>query len=227
MANFGQTEKNQLAAPKMSLQQMLSDNKVKGRFEQILKDNAPGFISSIITTVNGNKKLREIADANPQSVIRAAAIAAALKLPIDPNLGFSCIVPYGKEVQFQMEWKGFVQLALRTGQYQNMNVSEVYEDEIKFFNPLTGEIEFTEPDTWKQRDEGKTDKVVGYYFWFKLTNGFSKGIYWTKTRCEKHAKQYSKAYNYDLSNGKKESIWSKNFDAAGMKTVVKQGLSKW
>lgn len=227
MANFNQTKENQLASPKQSLSHLLDSANVRGRFEKVLGAKAQGFISSVINTVNSNTKLAEISSKNPQSIIRAAVVAAALDLPIDPNLGFACIVPYGDEAQFQMEYKGYVQLALRTAQYEQMNVSEVYEDELEYHNPITGETKFKPFDTWKQRDNGELDKVVGYYFWFKLQNGFSKGIYWTKKKAEQHAKKYSKAYNYDLKTGKKESIWSKDFNAAGMKSVIKDGLRKW
>jgi recombination protein RecT len=224
MANLGQTESGKLAK---SLSTILNSANVRGRFERILGAKAAGFISSIISTVNGNAKLKEIAGSNPESIVRAAAVAAALDLPIDPNLGFACIVPYGKEAQFQMEYKGYVQLALRTGQYKGMNVAEVYEDEMKFYNPITGEVEFTAPETWKQRDAGQEDKIIGYYFWFRLTNGFEKGVYWSKAKAEQHGKKYSKSYGYDLREGKKESIWTKDFHAAGKKTAIKDGLRKW
>lgn len=203
----------------------LSNEEVKKRFNEVLKDNASAFMASIVNVVSNNSQLQKC---DPSSVMNAAFIAATLDLPIDPNLGFSAIVPYGGKAQFQIQWKGLVQLAIRTGQYEGMNVSEVYEDEIQSYNPITGEVEFVSDfNSTKQRNTGDTEKICGYYAWFNLINGFRKTCYMTVEQIDNHAKQYSKAYQYDLKDNKSSSVWSTNFDAMAKKTVMKLTLSKW
>lgn len=194
----------------------------KKRFEEMLGQRAAGFISSVINAVNGNEMLRE---ADPSSVISSAVIAATMNMPIDNNLGFAAIVPYktgGKVVaQFQMMWRGFVQLAIRSGSYETMNVSEVYEDELQGYNPLTGEVFFTDTETWIQRYEENADKIVGYYAYFKLQNGFKKQLYMSKKQVEIHGRRYSKSFNSQFGK------WKTDFDAMAKKTVIKLLLSKW
>ena len=144
--------------------------------------------------------------------------AATLKLPINPNLGFAYIIPYGKEAQFQMGYKGYIQLAMRTGQYKTINAAVVYEGQIEDIDFVTGEI---------IRGKKKSDKVVGYVAYFELINGFSKMVYMTHEEMLRHAMTYSQAYKYDKKNGKKSSVWSTNFEAMGLKTVLKQLISKY
>jgi recombination protein RecT len=210
-------------APALTLTALMSQANVRGRFEQILGQKAAGFISSVINVVNNNKHLQE---ADPKSVLAAAVVAATLDLPINPNLGYAAIVPYreggGPPVaQFQMQWKGFVQLGLRTSLYEAMNASEVYEDELEFWNPITGEIRFTPMDKWKFRYEGRTDKIVGYVAYFKLLAGFEKYWYMTVAQIHAHGKRYSKSY----SNPKGK--WQTDFHSMALKTVIKQLLSKY
>ena len=149
---------------------------VKKRFSNILGTRAAGFMSSIISCSNNNQQLK-IAD--PMTVISAAAMAATLDLPINPALGFAHIVPYGNKkdgvvkAQFQMGWKGFVQLAQRSRQYQTINADVVYEGELKSHNKLTGEIVY-------DVDGKKSERVIGYFAYFRLINGFEKALF-TKT----------------------------------------------
>ena len=119
-------------------------------------------------------------------------------------------------------------MAIRSGQYLDMNCSEVYSDEIVSYNPITGEIIFVDDfSKTTMRDEGNEANVAGFYAWFKLSHGFYHGLYMTKKQVENHAKKYSKAYQYDLDHGKKSSRWSLDFIAMGEKTVIKRLLSKW
>ena len=157
------------------LNRLLQTTEVRGRFEDILRDKAPGFISSVVNTVNSTPALVEVANKNPFSIIRAAAVAATLDLPIDRNLGFAWIVPYGGEAQFQMGYRGYIQLALRTAQYKKLNALEVYQNQFKSWDPLTETLEadFT--------IEGAGD-VVGIAVYFELTNGFSKVAYFPKQK---------------------------------------------
>lgn len=192
-----------------SLEVLLNKDNVKKRFEEILGKKAAGFMSSIISATKANQKLRA---ANPNSVLSSAVVAATLDLPINQNLGFAHIVPYGGEAQFQMGWKGFVQLAIRTNQYRSMNAAAVYEGELKSYNRITGEIEF-------DLDAKKSNKVIGYVAFFKLINGFEKYFYMTLEEVTAHGKRYSKSF----SSGN----WSTNFEPMALKTVIKLLLSKW
>ena len=191
------------------LKSMLSNESVKLRFKEILGQKAPGFISSILSVTNSNTLLQK---ADPQSIMNAAVIAATLDLPINGSLGFAYIVPYKDQAQFQIGYKGLVQLAMRSGQYKTINVAEVYEGEIKSENRFTGEYEF---------GEKTSDKVVGYMAYFRLTNGFEKYMYMTREEAERHGKKYSQTFKRGIG------LWATDFDAMAKKTVLKMLLSKF
>jgi len=199
----------------VTVNQFMAQTKVRSRFEEILGVKAAGFISSVVNTVNSSINLRA---ADPNSIIMAAVIAATLDLPIDKNLGFAYIIPYnskdGYKAQFQMGYKGFIQLAMRTGQYKTINATEVYDGELVSQNRLTGEIEF---------DENKkvSEKVIGYAAYFRLLNGFEKCVYWPIEKIKSHGKRYSKSF--DSPDGR----WKLDFDAMALKTVLKHLLSKY
>lgn len=206
-----------------AIKSLMNNNELKRRFQEILAEQAPSFMASVINVVNGNETLKAC---NPQTVWGAAMIAASLKLPVDPNLSFAYIIPYrdkekGYIAQFQIGYKGLVQLAMRSGQYRKMSVSEVYKDELKSYNPITEEIEFTDPSTWKMRDEGKYENIVGYYAFFELINGYRKEVFWTVEKIKQHAQHYSQSYRKGIG------VWKENFDAMAKKTVLKNLLSKW
>ena len=209
----------------------LSDDKVKSKFNEVLGKKAPQFMTSITNAIGGNASLQKC-EAN--SILSSALVAATYDLPIDSNLGFSALVPYWDSknkvfhAQFQMMYKGFVQLAIRSGAYENMNVSEVYEDELELFNPITGELKLvTDFKNCTQRKEGKREKIVGYYAWFKLLTGFRKELYMTVDECRNHALQYSASYKQDINKGWTSSKWTTDFDAMAKKTVLKLLLSRW
>lgn len=213
------------------VQQYVTQDNVKSKFEAVLRDKAPQFMASITNAVRNNDSLQKC---ESQSIISSALVAATYDLPIDSNLGFSALVPYydGKsntfKAQFQMMYKGFIQLAIRSGAYENMNVSEVYEDELLSYNPITGELQLTKDfSKCTQRKEGKKDKIVGYYAWFKLLTGFKKELFMTTDECRNHAIQYSKSYQKDLEKNWTSSKWSTDFDAMAKKTVLKLLLSRW
>ena len=196
---------------RMSLSALLQSGTIKKRFEDVLGQKAAGFISSIMSAVSSNKKLSE---ANPLSVVSAAAIAASLDLPINPNLGFAHIVPYGGNAQFQMGWRGYVQLAMRTGQYKLVNVEKVYEGELVKHDRFTGEMIFDE----SKKD---SDKIAGYVAFFRLLNGFEKYFYMTTEEIQQHGKKYSKSYAH--SDGR----WKLDFEAMAKKTVLKLLLNRF
>lgn len=193
------------------LEALITRDVVKKRFEEIMGKRANAFISSIISATKSNPSLMS---ADPNSILSSAVVAATLDLPINPNLGYAHIVPYGGKAQMQLGWKGYVQLALRTGVYKTMNASEVYDGEIKSWNRITGELEL-------DMKGKKSDSVVGYVAFFRLTNGFEKYSYMTKEEIMKHGKRYSKSF------GSSSSPWSQNFDAMALKTVLKLLLSKY
>lgn len=200
-----------------SLAALLAKDDTKKRFGDILGLKAAGFISSILSVANSSQ---DLANCEPRSIVAAAAIAATLDLPINPNLGFAYIVPYSGRAQFQMGWKGFVQLAIRTGEYKTMNTAAVYADELKFWDPITGEIEFTPRDTWKQRYTD-TGKVVGYASYFRLIKGFEKFLYMSVKEVTAHGKKFSKSF------ASPKSQWTLNFDSMALKTLMKLNLSKY
>lgn len=208
---------NQLAphqAMPMTIKGLFNADSTKKRFEELLGKKAQGFISSVLQISNNNKLL---ASADPKTILNAAVTAAALDLPINQNLGYAWIVPYKGQAQFQMGWKGYVQLALRTGQYTNINVIEVYANQFKSFNTLTEELDADfsiEPE----------EEPIGYVCFFKLINGFSKTVFWSKEKVIKHAKKYSQSYGKG-----KMSPWNDpdQFPEMAKKTVLKNTISKW
>jgi len=209
----------------------LANESVKKRFNDVLGQKANQYMATIINVVSGSQQLQKC-EAN--SILSAAFVAATYDLPIDSNLGFAAIVPYYDNkskkfnAQFQMMYKGFVQLAIRSSAYENMNVSEVYDDEITSFNPITGELKLVQDlSKCQQRKEGKKEKIIGYYAWFKLLSGFRKELYMTTDECQNHALQYSSAYKKDKKEGWTASKWSTDFDAMAKKTVLKLLLSRW
>lgn len=190
-----------------TIKQLMKSESVKKRFEDVLGSKAPQFMTSVINLVNSDTNLAKV---DQMSVIGSAMVAASLDLPVDKNLGYSWIIPYGNKAQFQLGYKGYIQLALRTGQYKHINVIEVYEGELQQWNRLTEEFEI-------DFDKKKSDAVVGYAAYFELVNGFKKTVYWTKEEVEKHRKRFSKS----------DFGWKRDWDAMAKKTVLKNMLSKW
>lgn len=223
----------------VQVKEIFTRDRTKKKFEEVLGQKAPQFIASVMNAVYGNSTLRKC---NATSIVGAAFVAATYDLPIDGNLGFSAIVPYnnnkwnpktGKaekhmEAQFQMMYKGFIQLAIRSGYYEKMNYAVVYKDELESYNPITGEISFTSDfSKCTQRENGNEDDVAGYYAWFRLKVGYSQELYMSKSAVEKHARKYSSSYRYDIEKEKKSSKWTTDFEVMALKTVIKLLLSKW
>lgn len=202
-------------SPTTMMQNMLKENHKK--LVAVLGDNANSFMVSAINLYD-----RELMGADPQTVMNGLFIAAALKLPIEKNMGFAYIIPYKNNktgvttAQFQIGYKGLMQLALRSGQVKKLNAIEIYEGQIKYFNPLTEEIEF---DMTAPRTE-----VIGYASYMELVNGFNKIIYVSKEEMEQHAEKFSQAYRYDKNYKKTASVWSSDFDSMAKKTVIKMML---
>lgn len=208
------------------------------------------FIANIITAVSSNPNLQKC---DFSTLVSAGLQAEVLHFPINNSFGYAYLVPYEEKkwnpqtrqrevvrvcAQFQIGYKGYIQLAIRSGQYRNINVVEVREGELSNtdYSPLTGSFSFNWITDYNVR---KTKKVIGYAGFFELNNGFTKTIYITKEEMLEHADTYSKAFNakdyqdyitgnYDKRNESHySSFWYKDFDAMALKTVIRQLLSKW
>ena len=205
-------KKNNIVAQKeaKTVKGMLETPAFKKKFEEMLGKKAAGFISSIIAVTNSSNYLMK---ADPATVIGAAAQAAMLDLPINQSLGFAYIVPYKGAAQFQLGYKGYIQLAQRSGQYVDIGAKTVYEGELEYENRLLDKFRF---------GERTSDKVIGYLAYFRLTNGFEKMLYMTIDEAQAHAKKYSKSYQGGTTK------WGlADFNTMAEKTVLKRLLSKY
>lgn len=194
-----------------TVKSLLRREDYQSRFKEILGQRAAQFSASVVNI----SRDKNIAECDPASVIAAAIVAATLDLPVDKNLGFAWIVPYKQVASFQMGYKGYVQLALRSGQYARMNAKPVNKEAFDGYDDV-GEPRIL----WDKVDERQP--AVGYAFAWKLVGGFSKTCYWPKERVEAHAKQYSQSYR-----GGYQSPWKTHFDQMALKTVIKNELSDW
>lgn len=205
----------------MNIKKYIANETVKERIQETLQDKSQQFILSVLSLVNNNEKL---AECEPASLLNACMTATALELPINQNLGFAYVIPYKQEqddgsystvAQFQMGYRGFLQLAQRSGQFKTINVSDVREGEIARMDRLTGDITFD----WKE-DRDKLD-VVGYVGYIELTSGFSKTLYMTMDELKNHGQKFSKTAK------KGYGLWIDEPDAMYKKTVIKLLLSKY
>lgn len=205
-------KKNNIVAQKeaKTVKGMLETPAFKKKFEEMLGKKAAGFISSIIAVTNSSNYLMK---ADPATVIGAAAQAAMLDLPINQSLGFAYIVPYKGAAQFQLGYKGYIQLAQRSGQYADIGAKTVYEGELEYENRLLDKFRF---------GERTSDKVIGYLAYFRLTNGFEKMLYMTIDEAQAHAKKYSQNYK-----GGTDKWGLADFNVMAEKTVLKRLLSKY
>lgn len=219
LANKQSGTPQQVSAQNLGLKSLLNTPTMQKKFEQVLSKKAPQFMASILNLYNGDPGLQA---AEPMSIISSAMVAASLDLPVDKNLGYAWIVPFYdskkgvKAAQFQLGYKGYIQLALRTGQYKNINVSPIYEGELKRWNRITEELKL-------DLDGKASEKVIGYCGFFKLTNGFEKTVYWTRDEVEAHRIKHNKMKDKKAMN----NVWKSDYDAMAMKTVVRNMLSKW
>lgn len=184
--------------------------------------NGTRFITSVVSAVNANSALQECTN---QSILSAALLGEALNLSPSAQLGHYYMVPFndkekGKVAQFQLGYKGYLQLAIRSGQYKKLNVLPIKEGELIHFDALNEEIEVNLIDDEEMREKAKT---IGYYAMFEYVNGFKKAIYWSKAKMESHAMKYSAGYRAK----KGYTFWEKDFDAMACKTMLRQLISKW
>lgn len=213
---------------KTSLTAYLSNDAVKNQINSIVGGkNGTRFISSIISAVNANASLQECTNT---SILSAALLGESLNLSPSPQLGQYYMVPFKnnnagvKVAQFQLGYKGYIQLAIRSGQYKKLNVLAIKEGELINFNPLDEEIEVKLIADEAEREKAET---IGYYAMFEYTNGFKKAMYWSKEKMKAHAIKYSQGYAADVKKGTKWTFWSKDFDGMAYKTMLRQIISKW
>lgn len=205
-------------APKNPVKLLFDRPEVQAKFKELLGKRASSFCTSVLQIVASNNMLMK---ADPASIYQAAAVAATLDLPLNNNLGFAYIVPYNNKqpdgtykvvAQFQMGYKGFIQLAQRSGQFKSIYAAPIYKGQITSENPLEGyEFDFTI----------KSDVLIGYAAKFKLLNGYEATWYMSMEQLKKHGAKYSKTFS------NKTSLWSTDFDSMASKTVIKLLLSKF
>lgn len=201
----------------------LTADAVKNQINSVVGGkNGTRFISSVVSAVNNNPALQECTN---QSILSGALLGESLNLSPSPQLGQYYLVPFndknkGKVAQFQLGYKGYIQLAIRSGQYKKLNVLAIKEGELVRFDPLNEEIEVRLIEDEEAREQAET---IGYYAMFEYTNGFKKAMYWSKKKMEAHALKYSMGYRAK----KGYTFWEKDFDAMAYKTMLRQLISKW
>lgn len=243
----------QKSQKRLGIGSYLTGDAVKQRINQVIggKDGQR-FISAVVSAVQTNPALQECTN---QSILSAALLGESLKLSPSPQLGQYYMVPFndkerGKVAQFQLGYKGYIQLAIRSGQYKKLNVLAIKAGELVKFDPLNEEIEVKLIEDEEQREAAET---IGYYAMFEYTNGFRKAIYWSRNKMLAHADKYSQAFSKDGGTvktryGEKKkvsyadylagnydpkdawmysSFWYKDFDGMAYKTMLRQLISKW
>ncbi len=191
--------------------------------EMVGGEKGQQFVTSIISAVSTNPQLAECENS---SIVSAALLGQALNLSPSPQLGQYYMVPFNdskrgcKVAQFQIGYKGYIQLAIRSGQYKKLNVLAIKEGELKKYDPLNEEIEVELMDNEEEREKAET---IGYYAMFEYLNGFRKTLYWSKQKMEAHAIKYSMGYRAK----KGYTFWEKDFDGMAYKTMLRQLISKW
>lgn len=246
---------NSLTAKKQNagIATYLSSDAVKNQINSVIggKDGTK-FIAAIVSAVNNNPALQECANT---SIVSAGLLGHSLNLSPSPQLGQYYMVPFndknkGKVAQFQLGYKGYIQLAIRSGQYKKLNVLAIKEGELIRFDPLNEEIEVKLIEDEEERENAPT---IGYYAMFEYTNGFKKAMYWSKAKMLAHADKFSQAFSLNATKVKTKngmvdkvsyedyiagkykdsdawmysSFWYKDFDGMAYKTMLRQLISKW
>lgn len=218
----------------------MTSNAVQKRIGAMIGgDGGPRFISAVVSAVSVNPALSQC---DYGTILSAALLGESLKLSPSPQLGQYYMVPFKDKkrgmtvAQFQLGYKGYIQMAIRSGQYKKLNVLAIKQGELIRYDPLNEEIEVKLIEDENQRELTAT---VGYYAMFELVNGYRKTMYWSREKMIAHADKYSMAFNaakyQDLQDGKipqadmwkYSSFWYKDFDAMAYKTMLRQLISKW
>lgn len=211
----------------LTIKNLFAKDEVRNKFQELLGKRSSAFITSVLQIVASNPLLTK---ADPHSVYHSAAVAATLDLPLNNNLGFAYIVPYNQSyqengqwktkqvAQFQMGYKGFIQLAQRSGQFSTINATDVREGEIKERDRMTGEIIFE----WIKDEQERLKKpIIGYASFFRLLNGFEKLLFMSNAQLNEHGMKYSQTFK------KGKGLWKEDPESMATKTVLKLLLSKF
>ena len=220
---------NQITAQRPKFSAILQTNAYQRSLHNALSDpkEIQKFTAAITSVVSTNPQIEEC---DASTILSAALCGHSLGLAPSPQLGQYYMVPFKDKknnrtvATFVLGYKGYIQLAIRSGQYKKLNVLEIKEGELIDWDPLTENIKIKLISDETEREHAET---IGYYAMFQYVNGFEKAIYWSKEKMKNHAVQYSPGYAYDLKNGKEYTFWSKNFDAMAKKTLLRQLISKW
>lgn len=218
-------EKAQKATAKLTFSAFMNTDSTQRAIQNTLQDaaRAKTFTSSLISAYTTNAALREC---TPGSVVSSALLGESLNLSPSPQLGHYYFVPFkdnkngDTKATFVLGWKGYYQLALRSGMYKNIEAVPIKEGELKSFNPITGSVELEPIQDPRERETAKT---VGYYAYFELLNGFKKEMYWSKEKMEHHAETFSKGYKAH----KGYTFWERSFDDMALKTMYRQLIGKY
>lgn len=212
-----------------AIRNVIHSDGIQRTIQARLGEKTGTFTTSLLDVIGGSYQLQ---NCDPKLVVKEALKSAALDLPINNNLGFAYIIPYnesskvnGKWVKnmtphFQMGYKGFIQLALRTGEYRHLNADVIYEGEEFIVDRIRGTLEIGGKAT--------SDKAIGYFCYMELINGFQKAIAWSKEKVFNHAKKYSASYDAFLSKRTKtKPIWETDFNGMAKKTMIIQLVPKY
>jgi recombination protein RecT len=209
----------QIATQQQSVKQFFAQDIIKNKVQEVLGQRSNQFITTVLQIASSNDLLSK---SDPVSILNAAMVAATLDLPINQNLGFAYIIPFNQKqkdgsyktvAQFQLGYKGFIQLAQRSGQFKTISATPIYDGQLIESNPLTGfKFDFTAK---------KSDIVIGYAAYFELLNGFQKTLYMTVDEMKAHGLKFSQTFK------KGYGLWNDDFDSMAQKTVIKLLLSKF
>lgn len=235
-------KKNELAVKEeKGIASYLASPAVRESITNVLgKDHVDSFVSDVVACVQNNETLAKCTN---KSIFSAALLSKSIDLPLTPQLGYAYLVPfdnkhqengktvYLKEATFQMGWKGYVQLALRSNNYRKLIATDVRKGEISGYNPFDDKYDITPIDFEKRtaRDEkgNYLIPVIGYYAKMELVNGFTKEMYMSHEDMLAYAQKYSKAYRSDLNKHTTYSFWTTKFEDMAKKTMLRQILGKW
>ena len=206
MSTDTQIAKPKEISPTGKMKQLLEGPAMAGLIKSTLKDKAELFTASILEVFGADNYLQKC---DPAAVAKECLKAATLNLPLSKALGFAWVVPFGGAPTFQIGWKGYVQLAQRTGQYKYINAGPVFEGELRKVSKLTGEVDID--------GDAVSENIIGFFAYIELTNGYSKALYWTVEKMQAHAVKYNQQ---SKKAGKLQGVWQSDFEAMGTKTVL-------
>lgn len=227
---------DEVVTQKVGITKYLNSYAMQGYLKSVIGSNKEKFVTNLVSAVNQNKALQECSN---KSLVSGALVATTLNLSLNSSFGYAYLVPYNKkgsdvkEAQLQIGYRGYIQLALRTGEYQRLNAVPIYKSQFQSWNALTEDLKLNSFDSF----DG--DEVIGYVAYFRLNNGFEKTMFWSYDKMLNHADKYSQAFSasaYEkLKKGeipekdlwKFSSFWYKSFDDMALKTMLRQLLSKF